>query len=78
MALNPMDLLKVKEAWHVFSANHPKFRPFVKAVAQTGVPEDTLIEVSFTMPDGQKLETNLKVQESDRELLRIFKGMLGG
>ncbi len=78
MALNPLDLLKVKEAWHVFSANHPKFRPFIHAVAETGVPEGTVIEISFTPPDGKKLETNLKVQESDLELLRIFKGIMGG
>ncbi len=76
--MNPMDLLKIQGAWMKFTMNHPKFPAFVRAVAKCGLPEGSLIEIAITPPEGTKLETNLKVQESDLELLGIIRGLAAG
>lgn len=70
---NPMKILQLKAAWDKFSANHPKFGPFIKAVSAYGLQPGTVIEVSVTPPDGQTYMTNLKISESDLELFDSIK-----
>ncbi len=67
--------MKVKGAWDQFSKNHPKFMPWMQAVSRKGVTEGTIIEIAVTTPEGEKLETNLKVQQSDLDLLNMLKQM---
>lgn len=73
--LNPAVLFKIKGAWDTFSANHPKFPLFVKAVQQSGIKEDTIVEIAFVSPEGKRLETNLKLTASDMELMEILKNL---
>lgn len=73
--MNPMKLLQLKSAWERFNSNHPKFTPFIKAVASTGLPEGTVITMRVDLPDGRNFETNLKVCESDHELIDTIKEM---
>ena len=51
--LNPMSLIKYKDMWNKFTANHPKFPHFLKAVSQNALSEGTLIEINVTTPDGK-------------------------
>ncbi|MCQ2497084.1 MAG: hypothetical protein MJ131_10900 [Lachnospiraceae bacterium] len=67
---------KAKGAWEKFAKNHPKFPLFMDAVKRKGVQEGTLVSVSFTDPDGSKLETNLRITAEDLELLEVLKGMM--
>ncbi|MBO4291697.1 MAG: hypothetical protein J5898_07300 [Lachnospiraceae bacterium] len=64
------NMMKLMEAWNVFRENHPKFPAFCQAVYQKGIREDTVIEVIVTTPEGEKIETSLKIKESDLELLK--------
>ncbi len=73
--MNFSDILKIKTAWDTFTGNHPKFPMFLKAVRSKGIPEDTVIEVSITYPDGKVLDTNIKVTASDLELYEALKNM---
>ncbi|MCQ2536860.1 MAG: hypothetical protein MJ124_00525 [Lachnospiraceae bacterium] len=72
---NMGETLKVMGAWNKFKANHPKFPAFLQAVGKRGFKEDMVIEVIITEPDGERLETSIKVQQSDVELLNELKTM---
>ncbi len=73
--INPTAIFKFKAAWDKFSANHPKFMPFLSAVAQKGVVEDTIIEITVTSPEGETIATNVKITASDLELFEELKGL---
>ena len=75
---NTMDmgnLMKLMTAWNTFKQNHPKFPAFCKAVAQKGIKEDTVMEIIVTTPEGEKIETSIKVKAGDLELLNSLKQM---
>lgn len=64
-----------KEAWETFTQNHPKFPLFVQAVTVNGIQEGSVISISIKDPDGKVTETNLRVTESDLELMEMLKDM---
>ncbi len=70
---NMGDALKLMGAWNKFKANHPKFPAFLQAVRARGFKEDMIIEVIITEPDGEKIETSLKVKPDDVALLEELK-----
>ena len=74
--MNLGNMAKLMGAWNTFQKNHPKFPAFCKAVAKKGLREDSVIEVIVTTPDGERIETSIKVQESDIELIRGFGEMM--
>ena len=52
------NIMKITGAWNTFKSNHPKFPAFCQAVSRKGLKEGSIIE------------TNLKVKDSDLELLK--------
>ncbi|MBD5482361.1 MAG: hypothetical protein HDR15_07560 [Lachnospiraceae bacterium] len=74
--MNLGNMAKLMRAWNTFQKNHPKFPAFCKAVAKKGLREDSVIEVIVTTPDGERIETSIKVQESDIELIKGLGGMM--
>ena len=74
--MNPMEMMKIAQAWQTFSANHPKFLPFVNAVSQVALVEGSVIEVAVTTPEGKRRESNLKLTQSDLEFLALLKSMM--
>lgn len=75
MAFNPADLFKVRSAAETFNANHPKLLPFFGAAKNKAMTPGSVIEISVTDPSGERIETNLRVQESDLELIRLLMEM---
>ncbi len=73
--INPADLLKIKKAKDVFVVNHPKFPAFLSAVKKNSLEVDAVIEIKVTTKEGKELSSNLKVKESDLELLNIITTM---
>lgn len=73
--LNPAKLMKLKQAKDVFVSNHPKFPAFLNAVGNSCLKEDTIIEFKVTTKEGQELTSNIKLKESDLELLQTLKDM---
>lgn len=67
--MNPTSILKLMSAKAQFERIHPKFMAFVKKVFSEPVEEGTVIEVTVTRPDGEPLTANIKVQQSDLELI---------
>ncbi|WP_036978401.1 hypothetical protein [Pseudobutyrivibrio sp. MD2005] len=72
MAFNPADLFKIRGAAEKFNSNHPKLIPFLGAAKGKAMTPGSVIELSITDPSGEKIETNLRVQESDIELINLL------
>lgn len=78
MAMNPAMLFKIKGAWEKFIQNHPKFPLFLRAASTSGIREGYIIEVKITDTDGKAICTNVKLTESDMELIGMIKDMSSG
>lgn len=66
-------LLKLGGLWGKFSKNHPKFSQFIKSVQKNGIKADTIIDVKITYPDGNIVDTNLKITDSDLAIIEELK-----
>ena len=51
-----------------------KVSSFLDAVSKRALCKDTIIEIKVTTPDGESLESNLRLKESDLEVLRLNAG----
>lgn len=78
MGINPAMLFKIKGAWEKFAANHPKFPMFLKAASASGIREGYVIELKITDTDDKSICTNVKLTESDMELIDMIKNMASG
>ena len=72
MAFNPADLLKIRSAAAQFNANHPKLLPFFAAARNKAMTPNSVIEIAITDPSGEKIETNLKVKDSDIDFIKLL------
>lgn len=73
--MNPMKLLELKPQWEKFNATHPKVAPFLRAVTANGVEEGTVIDINITTPEGKNFASNIKVTESDLDLIEAIKNL---
>jgi hypothetical protein len=71
-------LMKAKQAWNTFTSNHPKFPAFLRAVNERGIAEGTIITIELKYPEGDTMKSNIKVQQSDLEMLDLARSVLGG
>ena len=49
---------------------------FLSAVYNQALVEDAVIEITVTRPDGQRLASNIKLKESDIEMLKEMQGLM--
>ena len=75
MHMNPLTIMKIKQSITKFTANHPKFAMFLKNVFSDDLEAGTIIEISVQRPGREKVTTNMKVQQSDLDLLESLKGI---
>lgn len=68
MNINPMEILKLKGALDGFNARHPKLMYFFRD-AVPNIDTGSVLELSITSPNGEKIRTNIRVTDEDRELL---------
>lgn len=75
--MNPAILMKLMNAKNTFTRNHPKFEAFVQSVLMGGggIPVGTVIELTVTKPGEAPITTNLKVQQSDLDLVESLKDL---
>lgn len=71
--MNPMHLMKLKGLWDDFVSRHPKFPNFIRAIAQTGIKEGSILELKVTDPDGKSYITNIKVAKKDLQLFQTLQ-----
>lgn len=75
MAINPMLLVKLKTELNNFRKRHPGFTSFVRAVRRKGVPEDSVLDVKITTPDGETMTTNFRVSADDLAFIRMISDL---
>ena len=75
--INPMSMMKMMQAKNKFTENHPKFVQFLSAAFSGGIEEDTIIEISVEKPGQNSITSNIKVKQSDLELLEELKNLAG-
>lgn len=68
--MNPAILMKLMGAKNTFASNHPKFVAFLGAVFKNGIEEGTIIEITVQKPGCEKVTSNIKVMQSDLDLLQ--------
>lgn len=73
--LNFSQLMGLKGKIDVLKANHPKFVGFVNAVNSRAIKEGTVMEIKVTTPEGEVIETAIKLQASDLEALNDIADM---
>jgi hypothetical protein len=71
--MNPMKLFKIKTAIEAFKASHPKFPMFLSAVSNNALQPGTVIEINVTDANGKTYSSNLKLTDSDIELIKDMK-----
>ncbi len=75
MAFNPMVLFKLRGMLAQFSARHPKTVSFVKNEIMTGLPADTVIEITITKPAHEPVTSNFLVTQEDLDMLQEIQGL---
>ncbi len=73
--VNPASLMKLMGAKNKFESVHPKFAAFFSTVFRQGIQEGTVIEITVTKPDGTALTGNMRVQQSDLEIVEELKNL---
>lgn len=68
--MNLSALMQLEKEWSAFKTRHPKFPLFMKAVYNKPLSEGTVIDLKVTAPDGTVLNSNLKLNKEDLELIR--------
>lgn len=66
-------ILKYREILDQFAERHPKVPAFVNAVKSRSLPVGTVAEVTLTFPDGSSMKTNVRLQQEDIDILKIFE-----
>ena len=75
MAMNLMQILKIKGLWDGFTKRHPKFPVFLKALTQGTITEGSIIEITVTTVEGKVLNSNLKVTREDMDMVEKLRKM---
>ena len=75
--VNPAAMMKIMQAKNKFTENHPKFVQFLSSAFSGGIEEGTVIELSVEKPGQNKMTSNIKVKQSDLELLAELKNLAG-
>ena len=71
--INSTSIMKLMNAKNKFSQNHPKFVAFLSMIFSKGIIEGTIIEITVTRPGEQPVTSNMKVQQTDLDLLEELK-----
>ncbi len=73
--INPADMFRIKKDWDTFVRNHPKFPLFLNAVKNTPIEAGSVIELNITTADGRNLCSNVKLTQSDLDMIEDLKKM---
>lgn len=68
--------MKLMAAKNQFTKNHPKFSAFLGAAFGGGIQEGTIIEITVQKPGEAPMTTNIRVQQSDLDLIEGLKGLV--
>ena len=70
--MNPAAMMQIMTALKKFESTHPKFVAFIKTMFGKGIIELTVIN-----PGQDPVTTNIRVQQSDLELVKQLQDLAG-
>ena len=73
--MNPASMMKIMSAKNKFTENHPKFVAFLNTIFSTEITEGTVIEITVTRPGEEPITTNMKVKQSDLDLMNELQDL---
>ena len=73
MAVNPLELLKMRERLQIFREQHPRFEGFIQELTHRAVQEGTVAELKVTLPNGEELITNIRLTPEDVETFQLAR-----
>lgn len=71
--VNPASIMKIMNLKNKFVANHPKFVSFINYCLNGGIQEGTVIEITVAKPGEQPVTSNMKVMQSDIDIVNELK-----
>lgn len=75
MNINPMELLQMKGELQGFNERHPKLQMFF-ADASNRLDTGSVLEISVTDPQGNRIRTNIRVTPEDKALLQKLTSLI--
>jgi hypothetical protein len=75
--MNMGNVMKLMNFKNQFAQTHPKFAAFFQKVLVQGIEEGSVIEITITKPDGTAATGNMRVQQSDLEMLQELRNLQG-
>lgn len=75
--MNPAAMMQIMTALKKFESTHPKFVAFIKTMFGKGITEGTIIELTVINPGQDPVTTNIRVQQSDLELVKQLQDLAG-
>lgn len=75
--MNPAAMMQIMTALKKFESTHPKFVAFIKTMFGKGITEGTIIELTVINPGQDPVTTNIRVQQSDLELVKQLQNLAG-
>lgn len=75
MGINPMELLSLRADLQGFDERHPKLKMFF-ADASGRLDAGSVLEISVTDVNGQKIRTNIRVTDEDKAMLTKLMGLI--
>ncbi len=73
--INPMMMMQMKEKLDRFREEHPKVVPFLQSVKSDAMTVGSVIELKVTTPDGREKVSNIKVKESDVDIINTLMSL---
>lgn len=73
--MNPSSMFKLMSLKGEFERNHPRFAAFLTNVLSRRLEAGTVLEISIQRPGEEKICTNMRVTESDLQLIQQLKEM---
>ncbi len=70
--LKPTNLLKAAKMKDTFAKNHPDFMLFLKQLQKQALKQGSSIEILVHTSDGKTLNTMLKIEKEDEEIINLF------
>ena len=75
--MNPAAMMQIMTALKKFESTHPKFVAFIKTMFGKGITEGTIIQLTVINPGQDPVTTNIRVQQSDLELVKQLQDLAG-
>ena len=75
--MNPAAMMQIMTALKKFESTHPKFVAFIKTMFGKGITAGTIIALTVINPGQDPVTTNIRVQQSDLELVKQLQDLAG-